>query len=350
MGKDYNLITLRSDDAQQIRKYPNNNGEKFRVALPYSMQYSWDHEVALKSFTYKHQWNQIGPRGAGRFYIGIDMPEPLFEDFDPTSIRNMFMIEEMKTAGIPNPLTDWRDINFSPDGKSDWWETRWYECEIPSERVTLATELCKRLAEEATEGLSPHIWQESTNLFGMAPLRLNAQSRGLIMSPNVKLYVPRIFKDILNFGRNDCHDIPEDDGIPLDGRKGYCVYGESMRPQNTLPANYRQRNLTVLIKDAKKRIERGDIEIDILCSLARPTHIINSTMTSTLYHFRREEKLGAVITVEPKHLTFLPLRDLNPSSIEMHIVGRSNGSIAVLEEPVTVTLLLQPRQHTIGQI
>ena len=353
MGKDYSIITLRSDDPRQIRQYPENNQEKFRTALPHSLKFSWDHEVALISFTYRHEWNQIGPRGAGRFFISVTLPEPLFDDYDETLPENILQLQHMMEAGIEAPTWNWKDIPYSDGPVADWWSTQFIECELPTKAYSDSLVLCNDIVTEVGKKMSRALSVAVGDLFVTPAIKWMPGERRITLAPNIKLFLPDSICRLIKFSKTSGgRGVLEEDMFPFAGPSTYIVYGTTMRqsPLILMPRQYETTTMTVPVRDQKKYLNTGDVEIDIQCSLARPTHIINGSMSNTLYHFRREAKFGTLQTVEPKHLYFLPLRDLNPSSIDIHIIGRSNGSLAVLEKPVTLTLLLQPRQHTLGQI
>jgi hypothetical protein len=281
------------------------------------------------------------------------LPEPLFDDYDADLLENILQLQQMAEAGIDAPTWNWKDIPYSEGQISDWWTTKFIECLLPTKSYSDSLVLCNDIVTEVGDKMSQATSVAIGDLFVTPAIRWVPSDRQIILAPNVKLFLPDSIGRLVKFTKTSGgRGVLEEDIFPFAGQSTYTVYEKTMRqdPLLLMPRQYQAYVLSVPAREHKKYLTTGDIEIDILCSLARPTHIINGSMSNTLYHFRREAKFGTLLTVEPKHLNFLPLRDLNPSSIDIHILGRSNGSLAVLEKPVTLTLLLQPRQHTLGQI
>lgn len=373
----YSIITLDSHEQSNKNIHRSNNANSFRINLP-KIHYEGHSEIALQNLTYHHVFYNVHHYNK-RFYVKIALPKPFWRDY----FHKQFCFNEIVELAIPDddddwPVDDllnidhWRNTRFDKTEHQRFWYTKIFECELPmgahrDPKLLIQSMVanCRAMPGQTLLGIPIELYNVSKQLFKPTthqqpdPIESTTNPQlGFKITSNIGIFFHKSIANLL--GISTPHKSAEFDADFVNYVSNYKIdcfkptiskfvaYNSKLLQRNELLQNMARFQVSYKKKEAELQMSQSEIYLQIFCDAVKATHVVNDKLTRMLYSVRRHDNFGAIVTLEPRHLMFLPTVGANLNAIQIDIKAFSNSEPVILLEPATITLRVQSQFNTLN--
>ena len=362
----YSTITLDSHDVGNKSVHPSNDSNSFRVDCP-NIHYPSHAECALTKLIYHHDFFNVHHLNK-QFFLKISLPIPLWqghvEDAELFQAGQTWANTIWPVTGDPLDPQAWAETRYNQEHKP-FWHTKIYECHLtignhrnPELFLSSVVGQSFAMAEVGLFGVPIDLCNYSQEIFGV-PI-ISKYKDGLRLSNNVSLFLHHDIVNLLAISTGLSSAVWDEDfssyvtnyrvnALRPDIAKYRRFNNSSLSSTNTLPRRMIKPDVKFDKKISETEMSRAEIYMEVETDIVRSTHVFNNRLTRILFTTRRMETFGNIVTIEPKHLIYLPTIGANFGSIQINIKAWSGSSRVILNGRASVTLQLQTKIFTQSQ-
>ena len=377
----YSIITLDSHEQSNKNIHSSNDANSFRINLP-KIHYEGHSEIALQALTYHHDFYNVHHYNK-RFYVKIALPKPFWRDYfeKQSNFEASYELLELSTPNDDDddwPVSDllnieqWRNARYDKTAHQRFWYTKVFECELPMGAHREPKLLIQSMVANcvATPGqtllgvpielynLSKQLFKPTTNQPSYQPIEVTTSPYlGFKMTSNIGIFFHKSIADLLGVIPHRSAEYDDDfvnyvSNYRIDCFKPtltkFVAFNSKILQRNELLQNMARFQVSYKKKDAELNMSRSEIHLQVFCDIVKATHVVNDKLCRMLYSVRRHDNYGAIVTLEPHHLMYLPTVGANLNTIQIDIKAFANNEPVILLGPATITLRVQSQFNTLN--